>query len=260
MFAFAVGLAGNSVWVLDSGASRHLVRDASMLLDTENCHEECKVADGQSLAVTKKGRVVLRAVVDSAEHDVVVHDVYYSKKLPQNLLSYYKLEGKGMALVYNKKHRYFAGVADVARGSSVVFAALQKVESESTSEYTVKCIIVELHERLGHLMYDTVEKMVDDPRSGVVLTDRKRANCLTCAKGKQAKNAQSKKNSGKNSPIDRIGGVICSYLKGPMTLVDRHGNRHMANFADHYTNYCRVFVAKKKDEAEKMFGQFLVYF
>ncbi|KAG3067048.1 hypothetical protein PI125_g23741 [Phytophthora idaei] len=66
----------------------------------------------------------------------------------------------------------------------MVFAALQKVESESTSEYTVKCTIVELHERLGHLMYDTVEKMVDDPRSGVVLTDRKRANCLTCAKGK----------------------------------------------------------------------------
>ncbi|KAG3114226.1 hypothetical protein PI125_g6617 [Phytophthora idaei] len=98
MFALAVGLTGNNVWVLVSGASRHLVRDASMLLDAVGCNEECKVADGQSLAVAKKGRVVLRAVVEGAEHDV------YSEKLTQNLLTYCKLEENGMALVYNKKH------------------------------------------------------------------------------------------------------------------------------------------------------------
>ncbi|KAG2933114.1 hypothetical protein PC118_g6265 [Phytophthora cactorum] len=158
MFALAVGLTGNNVWVLVSGASRHLVRDANMLLDAVGCHEECKVADGQSLAVTKKGRVVLRAVVEGAEHNVVAHDVY-SEKLTQNLLTYCKLEENGMALVYNKKHVS-------AGGNSGVFAALQKVKSESTSEYAVKCTLMELHERLGHLM--------DDPRSGVVLTDRKR--------------------------------------------------------------------------------------
>ncbi|KAG6968976.1 hypothetical protein JG687_00003457 [Phytophthora cactorum] len=165
MFALAVGLTGNNVWVLVSGASRHLVRDANMLLDAVGCHEECKVADGQSLAVTKKGRVVLRAVVEGAEHNVVAHDVY-SEKLTQNLLTYCKLEENGMALVYNKKHVNATASTVSAGGNSGVFAALQKVKSESTSEYAVKCTLMELHERLGHLM--------DDPRSGVVLTDRKR--------------------------------------------------------------------------------------
>lgn len=43
-----------------------------------------------------------------------------------------------------------------------------------------------------------------------------------------------------NIPIDRIGGVICSELKGPMTQTDRLGNRYLVNFVDHKSNYCRV--------------------
>jgi hypothetical protein len=47
---------------------------------------------------------------------------------------------------------------------------------------------------------------------------------MACAEGKQTKNDQLKKDSGKNSPIDRVGGVICSDLKGPSTSVDREKN------------------------------------
>ncbi|GMF38960.1 unnamed protein product [Phytophthora fragariaefolia] len=79
--------------------------------------------------------------------------------------------------------------------------------------------------------------MAGTPGSGIELTDRARVNCLTCAKGKQAKNAQSKKDSSKHSPIDGIGGVICSDLKGPMTPADRDGTRFMVNFVDYHTNY-----------------------
>ena len=45
-----------------------------------------------------------------------------------------------------------------------------------------------------------------------------------------------------------------------MTPIDRNKNRYMVNFIDHASNYCRVFVAKTKDQAAKMFEQFLVYF
>jgi hypothetical protein len=48
---------------------------------------------------------------------------------------------------------------------------------------------------------------------------------MTCAEGKQIKNRLLKKNSGTNSPIDRVGGVIGSGLKGPITPVDREDNR-----------------------------------
>ena len=92
------------------------------------------------------------------------------------------------------------------------------------------------------------------------MIDRKRPSCITCAHGKQGKNAQYKKDSGTHSPIDRIGGVICSDLKGPMTPTDRCGNRYMINFADHRSNYCQVFLAKTKDVGAANFKHFLKFF
>jgi hypothetical protein len=76
---------------------------------------------------------------------------------------------------------------------------------------------------------------------------------MTCTEGKQTKNNQSKKDSGVSSPIDRVGGVIWSDLKGPITPVDREMSRYLANFIDHKTNYCHIFLAKTKDEAAKKF-------
>lgn len=120
--------------------------------------------------------------------------------------------------------------------------------------------LVAFHKRLGHLNYDSVERLARDPSSGIALTDHKRVNCLTCAEGKQSKGRQSRKDSGAHSPIDRIGGVICSDLKGPMTPRDRLENRYMINFVDHKSNYVRVFLAKTKDQAAKKFEHFLVFF
>ncbi|KAG6572596.1 Integrase catalytic core protein [Phytophthora cinnamomi] len=135
------------------------------------------------------------------------------------------------------------------------------VESGGISADAVtECTLLELHNRLGHLAFDTLERMADAPGSGVKLTSRVRLNCLTCAQGKQHKVNQSKKDTGQNAPVDKIGGVICSDIKGPMTPRDRHGNRYMINFVDHSSNYVRAFLAKNKVEATKKFEHFLVFF
>ncbi|DAZ99961.1 TPA: hypothetical protein N0F65_008768 [Lagenidium giganteum] len=49
-------------------------------------------------------------------------------------------------------------------------------------------------------------------------------------------------------------------LKRPITPQDRRGNRYLVNFVDHKSNYCRIFLAKTKDEAARKFQHFLVYF
>ena len=120
--------------------------------------------------------------------------------------------------------------------------------------------LMNFHRRLGHLNYDAIIRLAKDPASGIKITDERRENCLTCAQGKQTKNRQSTKDTGINAPTDRIGGVICSDLKGPMTPKDRLGNRYMINFVDHKTNYCRIFLAKTKDQAAKRFEHFVSFF
>ena len=96
--------------------------------------------------------------------------------------------------------------------------------------------------------------------SGLHLPNRARPNCLTCAESKQSKNNQSKKDRGKNASIDKLGGVIVSDIKGPMTPIDRRGNRYLINFVDYSKNYVCVFVDKNKIKAIKNFKHFLLYF
>ncbi|KAE8985246.1 hypothetical protein PR001_g22945 [Phytophthora rubi] len=142
-----------------------------------------------------------------------------------------------------------------------VNAVVAAVESRGISADAVtECTLLELHNRLGHLAFDTLERMADAPGSGVKLTSRVRLNCLICAQDKQYKVNQSKKDTGQNAPVDKIGGVISSDIKGPMTPRDRHGNRYMINFVDHSSNYVRAFLAKNKVEATKKFEHFLVFF
>lgn len=105
------------------------------------------------------------------------------------------------------------------------------------------------HRRSAHLNYDTIIQIAQHPDSGILLTDQIRTNCLACAQGKETKNAQSRKDTGDNSPIDVVGGVICSDFKGLMTPKDRQGNRYMIDSVDHRTNYCSIYLARKKDIA-----------
>ena len=41
---------------------------------------------------------------------------------------------------------------------------------------------------------------------------------------------------------------------------DRLGNRYLVNFVNRKSNYCRVFLAKTKDQAAKKFEHFLAFF
>ncbi|CAI5724630.1 unnamed protein product [Hyaloperonospora brassicae] len=45
-----------------------------------------------------------------------------------------------------------------------------------------------------------------------------------------------------------------------MTPADRLKNCYTVNFIDHYSNYCRVFLALTKDKAAKKFEHFLAWF
>ena len=102
--------------------------------------------------------------------------------------------------------------------------------------------------------------MAKDPASSIVLKNCKCPTYISCAQGKQKKNAQSRKDTGANLPIERVGGLIFSDLKYPMTPKGRLHNRYLVNFVDHKYNYCRVFLATTKAKAAKKFGIFLVFF
>ncbi|CAH0492884.1 unnamed protein product [Peronospora farinosa] len=97
-----------------------------------------------------------------------------------------------------------------------VMAAIDDAKKKKDEEDVHVGTLMHFHQRFGHLAYETIERMAREPNSGIRLTDNQRVTCVTCAQARKTKNAQSKKDTGVHSPIIRIGGVICSYLKGPI--------------------------------------------
>ena len=75
--------------------------------------------------------------------------------------------------------------------------------------------------------------MARDPALGIRLTSNKRVVCVMFREGKQTRNAQPQLDSGANSSIDRVDGVIFSDLESPMTPHNWFSNRYLVNLIDH---------------------------
>ncbi|CAI5733963.1 unnamed protein product [Hyaloperonospora brassicae] len=119
-------------------------------------------------------------------------------------------------------------------------AALEADDATDVAGDVQEWTLLHVHQRFSHLAFDTIERMAKKPASDT--------------------NAQQQQDRGMDSPIDRIGGVIFSDLKGPMTPQDRLQNRYLVRFVDPKSNYCRIFLARTKDAAKKQFEAFLVHF
>ena len=269
------------VWILDSGCSRNFTGNPRLLgPDAKGAETRLILPDGTRAKSTRRGSIAMTTEVKGIINRVTVENVEYVPGFKRNLLSYVNLERKGIRLVYEGNKRYLVRTATDTKVAEVQsegdILTVHGELSGAMANANLVCSVIESqehvteaahedtlfnwHKRLGHQSYEAIEVLASKPGSGIKLTDTKKPHCLTCSEGKQTKNRQSKKDTGENSPIDRIGGVICSDLKGPITPADREKNRYLVNFIDHKTNYCRIFLAKTKDEAAKKFMHFVGHF
>ncbi|CAI5712621.1 unnamed protein product [Peronospora effusa] len=99
----AVGIdeGDKRAWILESGSSRHLVRDASLLRDAKSCIHEIKRANGNALELTQLGSVRLRVMYEGVECVVTLTDVFLAPQLSCNILSFGKLKQKGFNSSYS---------------------------------------------------------------------------------------------------------------------------------------------------------------
>lgn len=195
----------NDDWILDTGASCHLVRDASMLDESERCEskEDCVQPDGSRLQVTRRGKTSVWTDVGGATVEIELSGACFAPGLQRNLISYGRLVQQGCilqqvdgrhAIVKNGAVVFYVAlknhvlVVDQAIGGAPVPSMSQIVMSvvadENVDHPRQKGTLMEFHKRFGHLSFDTIERMAQDPRSGIELTDRKQPHCLTCAQGK----------------------------------------------------------------------------
>ena len=165
--------------------------------------------------VTKVGSIDLRTVIDGQEVIVDLSEVHYAENLADNIIRYGALEECGIYRERHSNHSYLVRQADKMKIFQVfwrnnilildVNCELTKDEQprgissavlqvyDMVGEAVIDTTLLELHQRLGHLSYDTVVRMADSAGSGIRLTDLSQSTCLRCTQGKQSKNNQSEK-------------------------------------------------------------------
>lgn len=199
----------DNVWILDSGSSRYLVVDESVLEDVKPCADVCVQMRGP-LNVTKKGTVMPRVTTRGKSKLVRLTEVYYAAGVVHSLISYGKLDDKGCTLSYKGGKRVMVerskGAVDfdaqlyrnvlvvrgkiektLERSSDVIMATLGQAtrDGDEMGSNVQNGSLLDFHKRFVHLNYDAVVRLARKASPGVELTDHRRTNCLTCAQGKQ---------------------------------------------------------------------------
>jgi hypothetical protein len=272
----ATGQKGKEItWILDTGSSLHFVSDEGLLKELEEVTKKGIGFNESMVDINMEGKVDLES---DGGGKVRITEVNYHPSVKKNLLSYAKLEEKGCIMEYCKGKKFLVNektrekLFKVFRRNGVLQVKTKMwsgrapdkknyvLNAEEDEEPKMKATLMEFHQMLGHLPYEKILKLAQNPRYGLEITDDKIRTCVACAEGKQTKNRQPTKDSGSNAPIDRIGGVTNADCKGPMTPTDRNGNRYFSLFIDYLTNVMRVFLAKTKSSASSQFGHFMAWF
>jgi transposase InsO family protein len=198
-------------------------------------------------------------VVGKKEVDIHLSEVLIVPSAPYNLLSVNAMMVKGV----NMEGRSTSRKIVMSKGGRVVAVAEQQnglpvlkcfVEGSKT---TAAALAVQRskaevwHERLGHLSYGTMARMIQDEAvegmdvSIKELKCRMSEVCDVCIKAKQAAVSHVESDSRAVQPLQ----LVHSDLMGPFTPASAGGNLYLMTALDDYSGYAAVKPLKHKSEA-----------
>jgi hypothetical protein len=150
LFMASANASSKEEWVLDSGASRHMTGDASLLenvVQGDGISIHC--ADGRRLE--SKGIGI--AAITHGDATIVVKNVYHVPGLSPNLLSVARMVEAGNEVLFRNNVAMFTN----SQGSKIVISKdngmyiLQERVGAYSSKTDTVIGIKELHERVGHV-------------------------------------------------------------------------------------------------------------
>lgn len=250
-------------FVVDSGATDHMINSDKYFTNSKNLQGELKIAvakEEESLSCSKVGNVYVKLSNCIAE----IKDIFYVKNLRQNLLSVQKLESAGLEVIFKENSVFINKNSKLlAKGSKINNLYVIKFKLEPYKNYANFCEqnsnIKLWHSRLGHLSCQNVLKLAKNNMVegvNISMNNLKGYNseiCSICAQTKITRLPFTKV-SGKvtKRPLEVVHSDIC----GPISPTTYDNKRYFLTFLDDYTHFSMVYLLESKNEVFKCFTEF----
>ena len=257
-------------WVLDTGASHHILSDVSIARDVRSCDIKVQLANGKAVSAAGVGKVDVITEVGRRLVHISLSDVLIVPEAPHNLLSGRAAMAKGIDIdgksssqtILLRKEGRVMGVAAPEKGLNILTAQWPAPHGETVdiprSNKKVEALAARFqdeaklwHQRLGHLSYGTMARMVRDKAvtgmkvTAAELQAKTRKTCKTCVLAKHAADPHPESNSRAKAPL----ALIHSDLMGPMKPKSAGGNVYILTAVDDYSGYAQIVPLKHKNEA-----------
>lgn len=243
---------GSNVWYIDSGASNHMTPNGNMLSKKQN-------SDIAHITAANNERIKVESVdsttICADDGTIAVDRVLHVPGLAVNLLSVSKIVEHGNSVLFNKEGCFIKNSGNEMVASCKSSNGIYRIEAAGVCMLAKhKATAMEWHRKMGHINYQTLVRMKNDPAYGIAFSDddHEIKNCEVCARGKQSR---------KTFPVSetssqKILQLVHTDLAGPMENKSFGLTRYMLTFVDDYSKMVFLYFLKEKSQVLEKFIEF----
>ncbi|GJW41293.1 retrovirus-related pol polyprotein from transposon TNT 1-94 [Tanacetum coccineum] len=245
------------LWYLDSGCSKHMIGDRSLLTNFVN----------NFLGIVKFGNDHVEKILGYGDYqigNVTISRVFYVEGLGHNLFSVGQLCNSNLEVAFRQHTCFIRNLDGVdlltrSRGSNLYTLSLGDMMVSSPICLLLKASKTKSwlwHRRLSHLNFSAINHLA---RHGLVqglpkLKFEKDHLCAACAMGKSKKKPYKPKSKDTNQEKLYL---LHMDLCGPMRVASVNGKKYILVIVDDYCRFTCVKCLRSKDEAPDFIIKFL---
>jgi len=253
----------SNVWIIDSGATKHMSPCYSLFVDYVpfRVHESVSLGNGAVCDALGIGRVAVTMLCEGTVKHYTLSDVLYVPCLVNNFFSVTAATLKGHEIMFKEKqcrvHRNGELVVTGHCANHVWYidcvSELDDACANLKTDMKVNDLIL-WHQRLGHVNEKRLKSAVTKHLiNGVDCINGDLPFCEACVQGKQARKPfKGSCDVQTTAKLQLVHSDVC----GPMSVSSVGGARYFVSFTDDFTRYSRVYFMKQKSEVFEKFKQY----
>ena len=257
-YASSLSTPSSSVWVFDTGASRHMSGVPDDFVNISPCQGEINIAGGLKIPIEGIGTVRLRSRLPNGSIQISeMTNVLHSRELRDTrLFSWPYVRKKGWSIQGKGDNIYLLR----ADGTEALWAkyvgGCMEIQLESSPSISANfASFEEFHAAIGHFSVENPTRLYRDGND--IPKQPKDFHCEAC------KYAKSIRKRPKSLPQSRSSSkpfeLIHSDLSGKFSQKSLGGSRYFITLIDDYTRFSWVYFLEKKADAPDMIEKFMNY-